>query len=273
MAAEPEAVASSAASPRSFGPFAARPDKPPSDRKPTSHHKGASKQDRIYTTLVSYYGLAAFAVSRLDQMDGEIIATQAEACAGAWVAAGKANPKIQRVLEIITVGGPYMALVMVHAELAVALMARHGTSPLALFRSPDSIAHSPQSPNPQSPQFTTQGSPKGTNARGATMPPSGSESAQPAPAPFPYQPVGANAPTEAPAPPPVFVDEGLRVVPDEGIPAEIDVALRQMARQSGRPYEELRQEALLELAQMRMQAQSNGHTGLPGALGAPIVRE
>ena len=261
MAAEPETVA-----PAFPNPFMARPDKPPSDRKPSaSHHKGASKQDRIYTTLVSYYGLAAFAVSRLDQMDGEIIATQAEACAGAWVAAGKANPKIQRVLEIITVGGPYMALVMVHAELAVALMARHGTSPLALFRSPESNANSPTST-----QFNSQVAPqKGGTTRGTAMPPSSPEP----PPPLPYQPVGPHAPTEAPAPPPVYVDPGLRVVPDEGIPAEIDVALRQMARQSGRPYEELRQEALLELAQMRLQTQSNGHTGLPGALGAPITRE
>ena len=236
-------------------------DKPPSDRK-VSHKAGASKQDRIYTTLLSYYGLAAFAVSRLDQLDGEIIAAQAEACAGAWVAAGKANPRIQRVLEIITVAGPYTALVMVHAELGMALMARHGTSPLALFRSPENVANNPTS------TFTAQGSP---NTRGATMPPSGAEAPQPPP--LPYQPVGAHAPTEAPAPPPVYVDPGLRVVPDEGIPAEIDVALRQMARQSGRPYEELRQEAMLELAQMRLQAQSNGHNTVPGALGAPVERQ
>ncbi len=243
--------------PNEVGPQPGRADKAPADRKPAaSHHKGAGKEARMRDTLITYYALAGMAVARVDQYDGELIVAKAADCANAWVAAGKANPQIMRALEIVTIAGPYTALIVVHAEVATAIMNRHGTSPLALFRSPGNTT-----PGPTGPQ------------RGATMPPSGQNAAAAPdqPAPFPYQPVGANAPTEAPQPPPVYVDEGLRVMPDEGIPAEIDVALRQMARQSGRPYEELRQEAMVELAQMRMA--QNGHQQMPGALGAPVVRE
>lgn len=223
-----------------------------------SHKKGAGKEARIRDGLATYYALAGLAVSRVDETDGQLVAAYAVACADSWVAAGKANPQIMRALELITVAGPYTAIIMVHAQLATDIMKRHGTSPLALFRSPGNTT-----PGPTGPQ------------RGAAMPPSGQpgqQNAAPEPAPLPYQPVGANAPTEAPAAPPVYADEGLRVYPDEGIPAEIDVALRQMARQSGRPYEELRQEAMVELAQMRM-AQNGHQASMPGALGAPIVRE
>lgn len=222
------------------------------DKPPVSHKAGGSKQARIRQGLVAYYTLAGLGVARFDQMDGEIVVASAAPCADAWMAAGAANPQIMRALEMVTIAGPYMALVMAHAQLATAIMQRHGTSPLALFRSSDNTTSNSEPTGPQ---------------RGPAMPPSGSAES----APSPYQPVGANAPTDAPPPPPVYVDPGLIVIPDEGIPADIDIALRQMARQSGRPYDELRQEALVELAQIRMQ--SNGHMQQPGALGAPIARE
>lgn len=224
-------------------PFLAGADKPPADRK-VSHKAGGSKQQRIWETLVSYYALAGLGVSRLDRQDGMLIVANAEKCADAWIAAGKSNPSIMRALELVTIAGPYTALITVHVTLAFSIMDRHGANPFAgLF------ARQP--------------------ATGPT-PATGEEQATPAP--LPYVPLGANAPTEA-APPPTYQgdEQGFLVIPDEGIPGDLDIMLREAARTTGRPYEELRQEALVELAQMRMaQNGQNGHT--PGALGAPVAR-
>lgn len=226
-----------------FAAFMGGADRAPADRK-VSHHKGGSKQGRIRDTLVTYYALAGMAVARLDRADGELIVANAANCADAWIAAGKANPQIMRALEVITVAGPYTALIMVHAQVALAVMDRHGASPFAaLFARP---AVEPVGPARQRPEQ------------------------RPEPAPLPYQPVGPGAPTEAPAAPLAY--EELRVIPDEGLPADLDVALRQLARETRRPYEELRQEALVALAQDRMQ-QNGHHVGTPGALGAPIAKE
>lgn len=218
-------------------------DTPPADRRrAVSHHKGAGKLQRIHDGLLAYYGLAGFAVSRVDQTDGEIIAGSGEACAQAWMDAGKADPKIMRMLEIITISGPYLPLVLVHAQVANAILTRHNASPLALFARVD-VPHAPQQPQ-----------------------------AKPEPAPLPYQPAGPNAPTAAPAGPPPYADmEQLRVYPDELITSEMDVALRQMARESGMPYGELRDQLHQQLAQELMQ--KNGRVQAPGALGAQVARE
>jgi hypothetical protein len=216
----------------------------------TSHKAGGSKQQRIWEALVSYYALAGLAVSRRDQQDGMLIVGNAEKCADAWIAAGKGNPQIMRALEMVTIAGPYTALVTVHVTLLFSILDRHGANPFAkLFEPRTSV---PAAPARSAAAVRQQGEP----------------------APLPYTPVGANAPTEAPAGPAQYQDDDFLVIPDEGIPAEIDVALREMARATGRPYQELRQEALVELAQMRMQ-QQNGHSRVqtPGALGAPVARE
>lgn len=223
---------------------------PPADEAPKgrkiSHHAGGGKQERIYKTLVSYYALAGLAVSRWDQSDGMLIVSNAEACADAWIVAGKAQPSIMHALEMITVAGPYTALIMVHVQMAFSIMDRHGANPFKGLLSPVAAPSAPTQSAKQSPSAPRS-----------------------EPAPLPYVPVGANAPTEA-MPGPEVLTPDMLVIPDEGLPAEIDVALREMARETGRPYQELRQEAIVELAQLRMQ--QNGHTQTPGALGAPIAR-
>lgn len=222
-------------------PFSLPWDTPPADRK-VSHKAGGSKQANIQKTLVSYYALAGLGVSRWDMVDGQLIVANAEKCADAWVAAGKANPQIMRALELVTVAGPYTALVMVHVGLVFAIMDRHGANPLGNLFAPAPARPVENGPTPAEP------------------------------APLPYQPVGANAPTDAAPPPQTYAgdESGLVIFPDEGLPAEIDIALRQLARQQGRPYEELRQEALVQIAQQRMA--QNGHIQQPGALGAPVAR-
>src|SRR5260221_531884 len=234
-----------------------RADRPPADRgKAMSHKAGGSKQARVWETLVGYYALAGLAISRVDQVDGQIIVANAEKCADAWIAAGKGNPQIMHALELITIAGPYTALVTIHVTLLFSIMDRHGVSPFAgLFA-----------------RAATQEGPPSARKHGRAQTPSAVGA--PEPSPLPYQPAGANAPTEAPPAPPPYQGDDFLVIPDEGLPAEIDVALREMARATGRPYQELRQEALVELAQLRMQQNGRGnHVQTPGALGAPVARE
>lgn len=199
--------------------------------------KGASKQDTMYKTLVSYYALAGLGVGRFDQADGEILMRASGDCANAWIAAGKADPRIQHALEIITVAGPYTQLIWVHASIAIMIMDRHKVNPFSALMA-----------RPNQPQAAPQAEA----------------------APLPYTPVGPQAPTDTPLPPTYAPDTELGI-PDEGLPADIDVALREMARRTGRNYDELRQEALVELAQMRLA--QNGRTVAPGALGAPVMKE
>lgn len=218
-------------------------DFPPAN-KARGRPKAASKQQRVWETLVSYYTLGGLAVSRINQGDGQVVVAHAQDCADAWIAAGRANPQIMQALEMVTIAGPYMALITVHASLVITIMDRHGANPVkSLFGKAPTAGEEPAPP------------------RGAT----------PEPPPLPYVPVGPTAPTEAMPSPPPYVDEGVRIVPDEGLPADVDVALRQMARQTGRPYEELRQEAMVALAQQRMAA--NGRLTHPGTLGAPVMKE
>jgi hypothetical protein len=221
----------------------------PQGERKVSHKAGGSKQQRIRDTLVSYYALAGMAVSRMDMTDGQIVVASAQNCADAWMAAGKANPQIMRALELITIAGPYTALISAHVMVAITIMDRHNANPFAALFAP----RTPRTPR----QPVTGPSPSGEQAT---------------PAPLPYVPVGAMAPTDA-APPPMQYpgdESGLVIIPDEGIPADLDVALRELARSTGRSYDELRQEALVELAQMRMS--QNGHIQQPGSLGAPVTR-
>lgn len=244
--AEEDEMAEAQEAAPSFAAFMTGGDTAPA-RKSASHHKGGSKNQRIYDGLVSYYGFAGMLISTRNPADGMLIAGEAERLAGLWLDAGKSSPAIMRVLELLTVAGPYTALVFAHGQIALALMSNHGVSPFSLFARADQPVDSPQD---------------GQTGRGA------------APAPLPYQPAGPFAPTDTAAMPltvPPPVEDGLRVYPDVELPSDLDVALRQAARQSGRPYKELADEARLQIAQI--QIAQNGHVQAPGALGAPVARE
>lgn len=223
-------------------------DLPPADQQVFSGYKG--KYGALKTGIVSMYGFAGLAVSRADQYDGMLITANAETVADSWIAWGKADPRVMRVLMVMF-GSPVALVIAAHTPIVLGIMNHHGVSPMRLF------------------------SPVGSPRQSA--PKAASPAAQPAqPAPLPYVPLGANAPTEAaPAPlPAMTADSELMVFPDEGIPAELDVALRQAARESGRPYQELRQEALLQIAQIRMaQNGRHGSSQTPPALGVPVGLE
>lgn len=207
-----------------------------------SHKRGAGKVERVREGLITIYGFTGMMVRNVNINDGLIITASAEKLADAWIDAGKADARIMRVLEIITVAGPFTGLFFAHAGVAMAIMQNHGTSPMDLFK------------------------------RVPSVPPDGQmESASPPP--LPYQPVGPSAPVDTMPPPAVALGgDTLRVFPEEGLPADLDVALRQLARQPGQPsYETLRDQAMLELAQARMA--QNGHVQAPGALGMPVAKE
>jgi hypothetical protein len=218
-----------------FIPFASPEGASPKKR---GRPAAANKQTSMRNTLVSYYALMGLGVGRFDEVDGQLIVANAESCADAWMAAGKANANIQHALELITIAGPYTALVTIHASLVLLILEHHKANPLrALFGKQQQSEEQVAVP-----------------------------AAKPEPAPLPYTPVGANAPTEA-APPPTFDGQEMRIFPDEGLPADLDVMLRQAARQTGRPYEELYQEAMVAYAQQQMKNRP------AGALGAQVARD
>lgn len=225
-------------------------DLPPADQAVFSGYKG--KYGSLKTGIVSMYGFVGLAVSRVDQYDGMLITANAESVADAWIAWGKADPRVMRTLQVLF-GSPIALVIAAHTPIALGIMAHHGVSPSRLF-SPVKIPVEPRSR-------------RSSEQAGAAAPSS----------PLPYVPLGATAPTDATPPPaPLSADDAadMLIFPDEGLPADLDVALRQAAKESGRPYAELRQEALVQIAQMRM-AQQNGRngSGTAAALGVPVARE
>ena len=205
-------------------------ERAPADRKgPKSHKAGAGKRERVRQSLLAYHGMAANVVAMAgNSPDAVIIATSGADATEAWMAGYDSDPRVRRVLEAITISGPwFVPLVIAYGSMAVKLMSNHGVSPAALF------ARTP-APEPQSVPVDSMPSEPG-----------------------PY----SGPPTTALG----------TAIPDEGLPADIEFAIREMARQTGRPYDELRHEALIQIAQAQMAA--NGHqTGAaPAALGALIA--
>lgn len=214
------------------------------------------KHGPLKTGIVSTYGMAGALVSRFDPVDGMLIVQQSENVADAWIALGKADPRVMRVLQTLF-GNPAMIVVMAHVAMIEPILRHHNASPLSLFSGLKLPGKAPA----------------GDATRAQTGP---ADSVPSQPAPLPYVPAGAHAPTDLPTPPPPMPmppadPDSIRMFPDTELPSEIEVALRQAARQTGRPYAELRQEALLQLAQLQMEA--NGHVRAPGALGAPVSKE
>lgn len=240
-----------------FSAFAGGMDAAPADRGGgRGRPRGSSKQQRIRDTLVTYYALGGLLVSRANMADGQLIMAKSADMADAWIAAAKANPQIMRALEIVTIAGPYTALIMVHLQVVNGIMDHHSVSALTLFKR-----------NHETNETTAPA----VAGKGGVSP---AQQPAPAPAPQAYQPVGPSAPTDNAPPPLVPVlsadDAPLRVYPDEGLPADVDVMLRQLARETGQPYAELRDAAMLQIAQDRLAR--NGHVVSPGALGAPVAR-
>jgi hypothetical protein len=197
----------------------------------------------VKTNIVTSYATVGMMLGGPQSPDGVLFIASAENIADAWIAWGKTDPRYMRVVTILW-GGPFMTLIIAHTPLAAGIMANHNIQPSFLkFLNPANIA-----------MFKNPGG-AGVN----TMP-------SPTPAPVGYQPVGANAPTDNDA----SYGEPLRVYPDEGIPADVDVQLRQLATTMHIPYAQVRDQYLLETAQDRIA--QNQRVTPPGALGVPVTQ-
>lgn len=208
----------------------------------------------VKTNIVtSYAGIGAMLGGPINP-DGRLFMESSERIADAWIAWGKADPRYMRIVTLLW-GSPFMTLMVAHAPLVGGIMANHGIS-MGRLLVPMNMRNLGQ---------------LAALRRAANARPVSDLRGQAEAAPLPYQPVGPQAPTEAPGPPPLYADDGLRVFPDEGLPAELDVQLREVARTQGVPYQELRDQAMLQIAQMRM-AQNGKVADKAAGLGMPVMK-
>ena len=215
------------------------------------------KYGLIKTNIVSTYAGIGVMLGGPTNADGVLFLSSAERIADAWVAWGRADPRYMRIVSLLW-GSPMMTLVVAHAPLVGGIMTNHGISMGRLLvpmnmRSLGQLAAMRRAAATSGPSSRAQ-----------------AEHEAGAPPPLPYQPVGPFAPTEA-APPPSAPDEGLRILPDEGLPADIEVQLREISRTQGIPYQELYDQAMLQLAQLRMQQNGKVASQAP-ALGVPVAK-
>ena len=235
------------------------PDMPPTNAEASRPFTGfGGKYGLLKTNIVtSYAGIGAMLGGPMSA-DGMLFMASAESIADAWISWGKADPRYMRIVTLMW-GSPFMTLFVAHAPLVGGIMANHGVSmgqllvPMNMRRLGDIAALRKNV----------------IDTRQGGQPPASSVHAS-EPAPLPYQPAGPFAPTEA-APPPPPPDEGVRLYPDEGLPAEVDVQLREISRKQGIPYQELHDQAMLQLAQMRL-AQNGKVASQAAGLGMPVMK-
>lgn len=207
------------------------------------------KYGMLKTNIVSSYAMAGLLAGGPTSPDGALFLTNAEKIADAWIAWGKADPRYMRIVTILW-GGPFMTLALAHSPLIAGIAANHNI-PIAKYLNPFGQLNRLRMPV-------------------VDMRNQSAQAPQDEPGLGTYVPVGPDAPTDGQGPPPQYVDGGLRVFPDEGIPSEIDVQLRQVARAQNIPYEQLRDAWLLDVAQQRIA--HNQHVNTPGTLGQPVTK-
>lgn len=218
----------------------------------------SGKYGLLKTNIVtSYAGIGAM-LGGPATADGQLFLASAEPIADAWIAWGKADPRYMRIVTLMW-GSPFMTLIVAHSPLIGGVMANHGIS-IGRFLVPVNMRRLGEIAALRKSMIDSR------QGQGPAATPAQSE---PVP-PLPYQPAGPFAPTDA-APPPPAPDEGLRIFPDEGLPAEIDVQLREISRKQGIPYAELHDQAMLQMAQMRMAQNGNVASQAPG-LGVPVMK-
>lgn len=223
-----------------------------------SGYKG--KYGLLKTNIVTSYATVGLLLGGPTSPDGVLFLGSAETIADAWISWGKTDPRYMRIVNVLW-GGPFMTLALAHAPLVGGLMANHGMHmPKFLnFR---------QMPMFKAPAFAGQNA----AAVASTPTPLATDDGTPPYDPFmaAYRPVGANAPTEDPGPPPAYTDGPLRTFPDEGVPSDVDSQLRTLAKEMGIPYAQLRDQYLLETAQDRIA--QNQKVVQPAALGVPVTQ-
>lgn len=219
------------------------------------------KYGLLKTNIVTSYATIGMLMGGPSSPDGMLFLTYAEPIAEAWIAWGKSDPRYMRIVNILW-GGPFMTLMLAHTPLIAGVMANHNIQmPFARLLNPLNMK---AFQNIQNGLVGANRPPVQAGQTGQNLP------SEPDPFMANYHPVGAHAPTEDAGPPPPYADtSNLRVFPDEGIPSDIDVQLRQLSREMNKPYEEVVNAYLLEVQQARIAEQQR--INKPGTLGMPVT--
>lgn len=230
----------------------------------------SGKNGVIKTNIVTTYAFIGMNLGGPASADGMLFLKSAEPIADAWIAWGRSDPRYMRIVKVLW-GGPFTTLIIGHAGLVGGLMQNHGVN-LGQYLMPSALVAALKNRRGSASELGASFSPSA--ARG----PSPSHTSEPTPTSLPYTPLGAQAPTgeEVPGPPlaPANPDE-LRVWPDEGMPSDLDVAAREIARRTGRPYLEILNEIRHQWAnQQQAHNQKLRPPGPAGSgLGAPVAKE
>lgn len=210
---------------------------PRNRRKSADKPVRQSKDARRKQGLLVYYGMLGSGLMLVNEYTGTVVLNQAPACAASITDLAKVNPQVAMVVDAITANGPVVAVIMAHLPIFVGTMAAFGLVPAKVATS---IGLPEPPPLPERPQYT--GTPD--DYRQGPM----------------YAPAGY--PEQA---------EPTRTVPDNELPSDIEVAIREAARITGRPYNELHAEALTMLRARQQAEQANGRPG--AVLGAIPAQE
>lgn len=103
-------------------------DKPPSmDDVPEI--KLTPKLKILHTGIVEVYTAAQMACYMWDPFVSELIGNSKVQCADAWIDLARKDAKVLRLLERMTTGSAYGALLMAHIPIVIPVLAKHGIVP------------------------------------------------------------------------------------------------------------------------------------------------
>lgn len=228
----------------------------------------SGKFGTIKTNIVTSYAFIGMNLGGPATPDGMLFLKSAEPIADAWIAWGRTDPRYMRIVKVLW-GGPFTTLIIGHAGLIGGLANNHGVN-LGKYLMPSSLVAALKKRGGGSASELGQSFPSVARTP--------SQASEPPTASLPYMPLGAQAPTGeetfGPPPAPDNPDE-LRVWPDDGLPSDLDVAAREIARRSGRPYVEILNEMRHEWANLQQahNFKQRPPTGPGQGLGAPVVKE
>ena len=96
-------------------------DKPPI-RKSTPR---VSTDESLRAELVTMYMMIGSMISMGDNICGNAVMSQSQACADAWMTLAKSNPKIKKALKAAAAPSGYVGLALAHVPLVLTVYAHH----------------------------------------------------------------------------------------------------------------------------------------------------
>jgi hypothetical protein len=108
--------------------------KPTEDPEPDALRFGAAKMTPKWVALREsltslYTGASMIAFAFGDPVTTELIQVNSENCVNAWVDLAQKDKRVEQLLMKLTTGSAWGGVVMAHAPIALALMARKGVLP------------------------------------------------------------------------------------------------------------------------------------------------